>query len=89
MPDGQNYASFSAGAPWPNYSLDSCWDAATQSYKVGSIILLRAVLVVMANPAPEISRGLDPDVTEPLAVLALREAGLDFVYFDLYTNVMK
>jgi hypothetical protein len=31
---------------------------------------------------------VDPDVAEPLAVVALCEAGLDFVCFDLYDDVM-
>jgi hypothetical protein len=41
--------------------------------------------VVVATPAPETSWGLlavDPSVTEPLAVVALCEAGLSFVCFD-------
>jgi hypothetical protein len=30
---------------------------------------------------------VDPDVAEPLTAVALCEAGLDFVCFDLYNNV--
>jgi hypothetical protein len=50
----------------------------------GTVIILRAFLVTMANPAPEASWGLlavDPDVAKPLAVVALFEAGLGFVMF--------
>jgi len=60
--------------------------------QAGTVTLFRAILVVTAIPAPEAYRGLlavDSDVAEPLAVVPLGEAGLGFVCFDLYNDVME
>jgi hypothetical protein len=57
---------------------------------LGTIVLLNAFLVGMATLALETSWGLlavDPDVAEPLAVVAVCEAGPGFKYFDLYNDV--
>jgi hypothetical protein len=46
----------------------------------------------MATLAPETSRWLlaaDPGVAEPLAVVALSEASLDFVCFNLHNDATE
>jgi len=85
------------GAPfWRNYTLGKRWDAATPSCSpvaalrhVGITVLLREFYVGMATPAPETSSGfleVDPDVTEPLAVVTLCEDGLGFECSVLYND---
>jgi hypothetical protein len=48
--------------------------------------------VALATPATETSLGLltvNPHVAEPLGLVALCEAALGFVCFDLYNDVRK
>jgi hypothetical protein len=52
----------------------------------GIIILLRKVLVVIDSPAPETSWGLlavGQKLAEVLVIVALCEAALSFICFDL------
>jgi hypothetical protein len=47
---------------------------------------------MMVSPAPETSWGLlavDPDVVEQLAVIALHEATLGLVCFDLHNDITE
>jgi hypothetical protein len=58
----------------------------------GTVIILRAFLVTMANPAPEASWGqlaVDPDVAEALAAVPLFGTSFGLVIFDLYNDVTE